>query len=451
VTFVRMQSPDMFFGRTGAGWLRDLRRYPSDVCILNKGFYLMRRTWVDLGARLSTRRYVAVENHPADPLAPEHQRGTLPYRIRAAFALHWATLDEVVTISTAVRDRLRAWYGLPDGKARVLPYGIDTDFFRYDAAGRERLRATTLGLSDGAFLFGAVGRLAPEKGHDRLLPVFARVAADPAYAHVRLVLAGEGSEAAALRQQAAELGIADRVLFPGWIPDADRVAFLSALDGFVMPSRLEGQGLALLQAMACERPCVANDCGGPADILTDAAAGWLTAPEDFDAFERAMREVLSPPGRRAGGGRPSRPARTSSGTSRGRPGRPASWKVLGPFCDAPATGARDGAARSPARSLDVSFLGRCTLPDGHLRSASTASSSSRSGGGYRGTSASLARRPRWHAPRYVESHRELSAIAFAVGAKRLLDANARASDAAERTRAPSAARCCRCAWPTARV
>jgi glycosyltransferase involved in cell wall biosynthesis len=307
VTFVRLQSNDMFFSRTGTGWLRDLRRYPSDVCILNKGFYLMRRTWVDLGARLSTRRYVAVENHPADPLAPEHQRGTLPYRIRAAFALHWATLDEVVTISTAVRDRLRAWYGLPDGKARVLPYGIDTDFFRYDAAGRERLRATTLGLSDGAFLFGAVGRLAPEKGHDRLLPVFARVAADPAYAHVRLVLAGEGSEAAALRQQAAELGIADRVLFPGWIPDADRVAFLSALDGFVMPSRLEGQGLALLQAMACERPCVANSCGGPADILTDAAAGWLTAPEDFDAFERAMREVLSlPVAERAAVGRRAR-------------------------------------------------------------------------------------------------------------------------------------------------
>ena len=294
VTCVRLPSNDMFFSRAGAAWVRDLRAFPSDVCILNKGFYLMRRTWVDLGARLSTRRYVAVEHHPADPPAPEQLRGSMRYRTRAGFALHWATLDRVLINSRAVRDRLREWYGLPDDKGVVIPHGIDTQLFQFDANGRDRLRAA-LEIPDGVFLFGSVGRLAPEKGNDRLLPVFARVAADPACAHTRLVLAGEGPESAALLALAAELGIADRVLFPGWIADADRVPFISALDCFVVPSRLEGQGLALIQAMACERPCVSTDCGGTADVLTDPEVGWLTPTDDFDSFERAMRTVLALP------------------------------------------------------------------------------------------------------------------------------------------------------------
>lgn len=298
VTLVRVPGDSLHFEQMQVGWLRLLREHPSDVCILNKGFYLMRHEWIDLGARLSTRRYVALENHPADAPEEAGHTGKRWLKAQAAFAFHYAALHEVVTISAAVRDRLRRWYRLPRNKGIVIPHGIDTDAHRFDAAGRQRLRAK-LGVPDGAFLFGSIGRLAPEKGLDRLLPIFARLRAEPGCGDVRLVLAGQGGWGDRLRADAERLGIADHVIFPGWLDDAERIPFLSALDCFVLPSRDEGQGLALLEAMACERMVIGTACGGVDDILTDPAVGWIVPNEDkLEEFGQAMREVLALPAER---------------------------------------------------------------------------------------------------------------------------------------------------------
>jgi glycosyltransferase involved in cell wall biosynthesis len=254
---------------------------------------------------------VSVEHHPAeDPREVSSGGrsflGSLGKRIQAGFALHFAALHEVVAISAAVRDPLRRWYRLPRRKGKVIPHGIDVETFRFDPAGRRRIRAR-LGLAEDVFLIGSLGRLSEEKGFDRLLPVIANIAADPGLAHVMLAIAGVGHEAERLKSDAERLGIADRVIFTGWLDDEDRVPFLSALDCFVVPSRVEGQGLALIQAMACERPSVATDCGGVADVLTKPDIGWLTPTDDFDAFGRALQAVVAlAPDARAAVGRRAR-------------------------------------------------------------------------------------------------------------------------------------------------
>ena len=299
VTLVRALGNDMRFEHMQAGWVQLMRQHASDVCILNKGFYLMRNEWVDLAARLSSRRYVAMENHPADQ--PDARfTGKRRLKTQAAFTLHYAALHEVVAISASVRNRLRQWYRLPRNKGVVVPYGIDTRKHSFDAAGRHRLR-TKLGLSNDTFLLGSVGRLEIEKGLDRLLPVFARLVFEMPGRDLRLVLAGEGRQGERLQEDAAWLGIADRVIFPGWLEEADRIPFLSALDCFTMPSRDEGQGLSLIEAMACERPVIGTACGGVDDILTDPAAGWIVPNEDeLTGFGQALREVLAlPAGQRA--------------------------------------------------------------------------------------------------------------------------------------------------------
>src|SRR5947209_14698311 len=173
VKLVRALSDWMSFRQMTVGWIKLFRAHPSDVCVLNKGFYLMLNPWVDVAARLSSKRYVAVEHHPADPPDVAGFRGKRWLKAQSAFAVHYTALHDVLTNSRGVRDRLRKWYRLPSSKGVVIPFGIDTRVNAYDEIGRRRLRAR-LGISDNTFLFGSIGRLAPEKGLDRFLPVFAR-------------------------------------------------------------------------------------------------------------------------------------------------------------------------------------------------------------------------------------------------------------------------------------
>ena len=302
VTLVEARGDDMFFKHKWHGWVAPLWKHRADVCVLNKGWYLMRHEWIDIGARLGCGRYVAVENHPAVSRAEKQLRGIKWLKYRAAFGLHYTLLDDVIAISRAVLDILHQGYWLPRRKGQVVPLGIDLDLNQFDAAGRQRIRQQ-LGLDETMFVFGAVGRLAPEKGFDRLLPQFAELTRRVGQEHLRLVLAGTGEHTALLKQSVRDLGISDQVLLPGWIDTSDRVPFLSALDCFVMPSRVEGLGLALLEAMACERPCIGTDAGGVSEILTEPGIGWLIERDAMNEFGAAMLIVsrLSAPERAAVG------------------------------------------------------------------------------------------------------------------------------------------------------
>ena len=97
---------------------------------------------------------------------------------------------------------------------------------------------------------------------------------------------------------AQELGLADRVLFAGFI--ADPAPYYAHGDIFVLPSRWEGFGHVIVEAMACGLPVVAFDCPyGPADILGSGEGGVLVPPEDVDALAAAIDRLLDAPAERA--------------------------------------------------------------------------------------------------------------------------------------------------------
>lgn len=142
-----------------------------------------------------------------------------------------------------------------------------------------------------------VGRLEAEKGFDRLIDAFARVA--PLHPQWRLVIYGEGSLRTSLESRRDRLGLAERVEFPGWVnPPIWPVYRRAAL--FVLSSRYEGFPSALLEAMACGPACIAFDCpSGPGAIICHGEDGLLVPADDVEALAAAIERCIADPELRA--------------------------------------------------------------------------------------------------------------------------------------------------------
>jgi glycosyltransferase involved in cell wall biosynthesis len=133
----------------------------------------------------------------------------------------------------------------------------------------------------------AVGRLAREKGHDILLQAWAASGRK----ELRLLLAGDGPMRASLERMAQDLGLADRVVFLGQKRRPTIARLLGDCKLFVLPSRHEGQPLALLEAMAAARPIVATRTGGVEELLSQGG-GLLVPPDNHVELGRAMALLL---------------------------------------------------------------------------------------------------------------------------------------------------------------
>lgn len=176
----------------------------------------------------------------------------------------------------------------PRGKFISIPSGVELAGFMKSR--RDPVMARTqLGLSPLSPVVGSVGRFAPVKGYDILLRAVALLLAR--LPNVQLLLAGDGEEALHLKHLAKELQIADRVRFLGWQQEIQEV--LAALDLFVLPSRNEGMGRVLVQAMAMGKPIVATRVGGVPEVLGEEEAGLLVPHDDPVELASAIEQLLT--------------------------------------------------------------------------------------------------------------------------------------------------------------
>lgn len=140
---------------------------------------------------------------------------------------------------------------------------------------------------------GSVGRLTREKGHGLLLDAVARLR--PRCPGLRAQIVGGGPDAENLRRRAQALGIAEAVEWRGH--RADVFQELAAMDLYVHPALYEGQGLAILEAMACGRPVIATAVGGVPAVVRDGETGVLVPPHDPEAMARAIEALWRDPAR----------------------------------------------------------------------------------------------------------------------------------------------------------
>lgn len=168
----------------------------------------------------------------------------------------------------------------------VVPSGVPTARLRAAAPSRAAARAR-LGLPAGAFVVAGVGRLVPIKGFDLLVEALPAIAARVPSAHALLI--GDGEERAALEARAAALGVRGRLSITGSLADVNGV--LAAADVLAAPSRNEGMGRALVEAMAIGLPVVGTTVGGIPDVIVDGECGRLVAADDAAALAAALAEL----------------------------------------------------------------------------------------------------------------------------------------------------------------
>lgn len=172
-------------------------------------------------------------------------------------------------------------------RMRAIAYGIDLAPYGTAAPAEVEALRTRAGADRDTVLVGSVGRLVEQKDYPTQLRAFAIAArAEP---RLRMVLAGDGPLRPAVEAQLRELGVADRVVLLGnWtrVPE-----LLRALDVFVLASKFEPYGVALLEAKCAGAPIVATSVNEIPKLLEEGVTGLLVPPEDPEAMARAFTRL----------------------------------------------------------------------------------------------------------------------------------------------------------------
>ena len=193
----------------------------------------------------------------------------------------------VVTAPTPVAAALVERAGVP-GPVLPVSCGMDLSRFHPGVDGTDFRRRH--GLTGPGTVIGHVGRLDAEKHVDALVSVLPLLATAP---DARLLVVGRGHEEDRLRDLAARLGVADRVVFAGFVPDEDLPAAYAAMDVFCALGTAELQCLAALEAMASGLPVVAADAHALPHLVHHGRNGALVPPGDVHALAGALTGLLT--------------------------------------------------------------------------------------------------------------------------------------------------------------
>lgn len=272
---------------------RDLAALPRLVRIIRTGGYDLVHTHLyracvygRLAARVAGVKAVVATEHSLGDSQMEGR--SLTAGVRALYLASERLGRSTVAVSPTVAERLKRW-GVPGLRIEVVPNGIDLARFRFDPVQRLRTRQR-LGLPEGAYVVGGIGRLAAGKRFDVLIRALAQLPDD-----YWLLLVGGGTEENLLRRTAHDCGVADRVLFTGerpYAPDGspgpDLPSLTAAMDLLASPSPEEAFGLAVVEGLAAGLPVLYASCPAIEDLPPQAAAAARQVQGGPEVFARAL-------------------------------------------------------------------------------------------------------------------------------------------------------------------
>ena len=297
---------------------RDLRKLDVDVAVVEESRHSAPNIVAFLARFFRTRRVDIVHTHrykdtvlgtvAAKMVGVPHvvrtvhglaepMRGWDRVKFQTYDALDKAALrlcaDRIIAVSNGMAETLRAaghrrsavipiHNGIDLGKAARVRVGRNADEVRRE-----------LGIPPGTLVVGTAGRLSPVKAQADLLRAAQRILRKRQDA--RFLIVGDGPLRAELAALATQLGVDRACTFIGARQDIHEL--LAAMDIFVLPSLHEGIPMALLEAMALERPTVASAVGGIPEIVTDGVNGVLVPARNDRALAEACLALALDPAR----------------------------------------------------------------------------------------------------------------------------------------------------------
>ncbi|MFA6078300.1 MAG: glycosyltransferase family 4 protein [Candidatus Omnitrophota bacterium] len=194
----------------------------------------------------------------------------------------------VIAISEPVKNHLAHDLGVREERIALVYSGVDIKKFSPDS-NAENVAALKrgLGLTAGPVI-GTIGRLSSVKGQKFLVEAMKDIV--KVRKDAQCVIVGDGPEENALKGLARTLGIDGSFHF--YNSDPDTLKYLSVMDLFIFPSVKEGLGIALLEALASGRPCIASDVGGISDVIKNGESGVLVPVGDPASIARAVLALL---------------------------------------------------------------------------------------------------------------------------------------------------------------
>lgn len=201
-------------------------------------------------------------------------------------------VERVVVGSEFARRQAFQELGVPPEKFSIVYYGVDQ---RFRPAGKPDAFIRRFGLERKAVVL-YLGGLKKRKNLFFLLDIWREVARERDDA--RLVVVGSGPLLHRLQRYTRRLGLSERVIFAGYVPEKDKVDYYNLSDLLLFPSSMEGFGLTVAEAMSCELPVVVSNRGSLPELVADGEGGFLCDPEDRESFVRKVLILLADMGLR---------------------------------------------------------------------------------------------------------------------------------------------------------
>ena len=170
----------------------------------------------------------------------------------------------------------------------ITPFGVDM----------QRFGCTQQPFRSDSITIGIVKRLEHKYGIDLLINAFAdtkqhflKTNSDIG-AKLKLMIVGDGSLESELIELTKDLKISEQVEFVGAVDNSQVPDYINKMDVFVVPSRIESFGVAAIEALACERPCIVANTGGLPEVVNDKRTGIVAEYESIQSLVESVIEVV---------------------------------------------------------------------------------------------------------------------------------------------------------------
>jgi len=200
------------------------------------------------------------------------------------------TAKKIITVSAFTKNEIKRIYNIGEEKISVIYNGYNESLYLYEN-NREKVNEILLKYGINFPYIFYVGRLNKKKNISSLIEAFSIMKEKNKDIKHKLILIGAASFGYdEINYSIREFNLDKEVIFTGWVPESDLPAFYNGATAFIFPSRYEGFGIPLLQAMACKVPIAASNSSSIPEVVGNA--GLLFNPNFVQSMAIAMEEII---------------------------------------------------------------------------------------------------------------------------------------------------------------